>query len=137
MVKVEKSKEVKSKTLYKVELILIKFIPFILALICFLNTVFSYFGIDLEVLAYVGGTSLLTLFFLYVSSYLFKFCTYHRLPLHYVVVNDILNTYDYYVGIPLDDRNLLILYLAITFIFLMLITYSYVKSNKDTALVDN
>lgn len=137
MVKAEKSKEVKSKTLYKVELILIKFIPFILALICFLNTVFSYFGIDLEVLAYVGGASLLTLFFLYVSSYLFKFCTYHRLPLHYVVVNDILNTYDYYVGIPLDDRNLLILYLVITFIFLMLITYSYVKSNKDIALVDN
>lgn len=137
MVKVEKSKEVKSKTLYKVELILIKFIPFVLALICFLNTVFSYFGIDLEVLAYVGGTSLLTLFFLYVSSYLFKFCTYHRLPLHYVVVNDILNTYDYYVGIPLNDRNLLILYLVTTFIFLMLITYSYVKSNKDTALVDN
>ena len=130
MEKEEKSKQVRSKTLYKFELILLKFIPFILAFVCFLNTVFSYFGIDLEFLAYIGGISLLTLLFLYVSSYVFKFCMYHRLALHYVVINNVLNIYDYYVGVPLDDRNLFILYLVIAFIFLILILIDYVDNNK-------
>ena len=130
MEKEEKSKQVRSKTLYKFELILLKFIPFILAFVCFLNTVFSYFGIDLEFLAYIGGISLLTLLFLYVSSYVFKFCMYHRLALHYVVINNVLNIYDYYIGVPLDDRNLFILYLVIAFIFLILILIDYVDNNK-------
>lgn len=137
MAKEEKSKQVRSKTLYKFELILLKFIPFILAFVCFLNTVFSYFGIDLEFLAHIGGISLLTLLFLYVSSYVFKFCLYHRLALHYVVVNNILNIYDYYIGVPLDDRNLFILYLVIAFIFLTFILIDYVDNNKKYTESDN
>lgn len=137
MVKEEKSKQVRSKTLYKFELILLKFIPFILAFVCFLNTVFSYFGIDLEFLAHIGGISLLTLLFLYVSSYVFKFCLYHRLALHYVVINNVLNIYDYYIGVPLDDRNLFILYLVIAFIFLTLILIDYVDNNKKYTKLDN
>lgn len=137
MEKEEKSKQVRSKTLYKFELILLKFIPFILAFVCFLNIVFSYFGIDLEFLAHIGGISLLTLLFLYVSSYVFKFCMYHRLALHYVVINNVLNIYDYYVGVPLDDRNLFILYLVIAFIFLILILIDYVDNNKNYTEVDN
>lgn len=137
MEKEEKLKQVRSKTLYKFELILLKFIPFILAFVCFLNTVFSYFGIDLEFLAHIGGISLLTLLFLYVSSYVFKFCMYHRLALHYVVINNVLNIYDYYIGVPLDDRNLFILYLVIAFIFLILILIDYVDNNKDYTEVDN
>ena len=137
MVKEEKSKQVRSKTLYKFELILLKFIPFILAFVCFLNTVFSYFGIDLEFLAHIGGISLLTLLFLYISSYVFKFCLYHRLALHYVVINNVLNIYDYYIGVPLDDRNLFILYLVIAFIFLTLILIDYVDNNKKYTELDN
>ena len=137
MVKEEKSKQVRSKTLYKLELIILKFIPFILAFVCFLNTVFSYFGIDLEFLAYIGGISLFTLLFLYVSSYVFKFCLYHRLALHYVVINNVLNIYDYYIGVPLDDRNLFILYLVIAFIFLILILIDYVDNNKTYTESDN
>lgn len=137
MVKEEKSKQVRSKTLYKLELIILKFIPFILAFVCFLNTVFSYFGIDLEFLAYIGGISLFTLLFLYVSSYVFKFCLYHRLALHYVVINNVLNIYDYYIGVPLDNRNLFILYLVIAFIFLILILIDYVDNNKTYTESDN
>lgn len=137
MVKEEKSKQVRSKTLYKLELILLKLIPFILAFVCFLNTVFSYFGIDLEFLAYIGGISLFTLLFLYASSYVFKFCLYHRLALHYVVINNVLNIYDYYIGVPLDDRNLFILYLVIAFIFLILILIDYVDNNKTYTESDN
>lgn len=136
---VGKSEErrLKSKSLYKVEMILLKFIPFVLAFTCFLNTVFSYFGIDLEFLAHIGGISLFTLLFLYVSSYVFKFCLYHRLALHYVVINNVLNIYDYYIGIPIDDRNLFIFYLVITFAFLTLILIDYVDNHKEYTELDN
>ena len=118
------------KGLHKLLLITLKGIPMLLALLCFLNTALSYFGIDLVVLSYIGGVSVLPLTFLYISSYAFRFCEYHRMFLHYVTINWILNIYDYYIGIPLSDRNLLAMYLIITCVFLFVILYLYLKSRK-------
>lgn len=124
----------KSKLLYKIELVLIKYIPYALALICFINTTFSYFGIDLIFLSYLGYTSLLTLAFLYISSYTFKFCIYHRLSLHYILINDILNIFDEYIGIPLDDRGLYSVYVIIVFIFITIAIYEHYKRRTDKAV---
>lgn len=118
------------KGLHKLLLVTLKVIPMLLALVCLLNTVLSYAGIDLVVLSYIGGVSILPLVFLYISSYAFRFCEYHRMFLHYVVVNWILNIYDYYVGIPLSDRNLLAMYLIITCVFLFMILYLYLRTRK-------
>ncbi len=118
------------KSLHKLLLVTLKVIPMLLALLCLLNTTLSYFGIDLVVISYIGGVSVLPLLFLYISSYAFKFCEYHRMFLHYVTLNWILNIYDYYVGIPLSDRNLLAMYLMITCVFLFVILYLYLKSRK-------
>ena len=41
-----------SKLLYKIELYLIKIIPIIIAFIYLLNTILSYFYIDLPILSY-------------------------------------------------------------------------------------
>ena len=75
----------------------------ILAFTALLNSILSYFNIDLYILSYIGGISIFTMVFLYLSSYVFKFCEYHRMFLHYVVVTWIINTIDYYIGIPIDD----------------------------------
>lgn len=61
-----------TKLLYKVELIILKFIPMLLALMYFFNTILPYFNIDTRVLNYLGGLSLIPMIFLYVSSYVFK-----------------------------------------------------------------
>lgn len=108
----------RSKYLYKIELWLIKIIPFGLASVCFINTTLSYLRIDIPFLSYLGSTSLLPLLFLYVSSYVFRFCLFHRLPLHYILINWILNVFDEYIGIPLSNRDLYSIYLIITFIFI-------------------
>ena len=113
----------RNKTLYKLELYLLKVIPMLLALIAFLNTVLSYFDIDLVIWSYIGSVSLLPLIFLYMSSYVFKFCEYHRMFLHYVVVTNVLNVYDYYVGIPISDRELLVLHMIVAGISLFVILY--------------
>ena len=112
-----------NKTLYKLELYLIKNIPVIMACICLSNTILSYNGIDLTILSYIGGTSLLELMFLYLSSYVFKFCIYHRLPIHYLSVNWIINVIDEYIGIPMANKPLLILYIIIAGITILLMLY--------------
>ena len=99
----------RSKLLYKIELRLLKIIPMILAFTALLNSILSYFNIDLYILSYIGGISIFTMVFLYLSSYVFKFCEYHRMFLHYVVVTWIINTIDYYIGIPINDLEYLCL----------------------------
>lgn len=112
-----------SKPLYKIELYLLKVIPMIMAALHLANTTLFYFGIDLEILSYIGGVSFLTLGFLYLSSYVFKFCEYHRMFLHYVVVTNLICIYDTYVGIPLSDGALFITNISIAGIFLFIILY--------------
>lgn len=82
----------KSKNLYKVELYLLKIMPMVIALAYLVNTVSSYFGVDIPILASIAGMSLIPLIFMYISSYVFKFCEYHRMFLHYIAVNDKYNS---------------------------------------------
>lgn len=126
----------RDKALYKLTLYLLKVIPMLLAATQLLNTALSAIGIDLEALSYIGGVSLLPLVFLYLASYVFKFCACHRMFLHYVAVNTLLNIYDLYVGIPLDDRQLITFYLVLACIFLFITLYLYVKTDNKTVAAD-
>lgn len=127
----------KSKRLYKVQLYLLKVIPMVMAFCYLLNSIFSYYDIDLEILSYLSSCSILMILFLYISSYVFRFCEYHRMFLHYIVVNTAINTYDLYVKIPLSDLQMLTLYMSISGIFLFIILYLYVKSHKRTTSKDS
>lgn len=67
-------------------------IPMILAVLQGLNTIISYFGIHIKAFAHCFIFCLIG--FIYIASYLLKFCEYHRMFLHYVVVTWIINTND-------------------------------------------
>lgn len=129
----------KSKRLHKLTIGVLKVIPMLLALTTLLNQTLSYFGIDLEVLGYIGGVSLLPIIFLYLASYCFGFCSYHRMFLHYVVVCDILTLFDYYVGIPVSDVELFLINLIIAGISLFLVLYlhQHDKCNKRATCKSN
>lgn len=114
-----------SKSLYKIELYLIKIIPFILAFVYFLNTTLSYFNVDIRLFSYIGSVSILPLLFFYISSYVFRFCLFHRLPLYYIAINLILNMIDDYIGIPISNRGLYSIILILTFIFIILSVYEH------------
>lgn len=119
-----------NKALYKIQLYLLKVIPMVMAFICLLNTTLSYFDIDLPVLSYISSNSILTIVFFYISSYVFKFCEYHRMFIHYSTLMWILNIYDMYIGVPISDRSIFSIYLIITGIFIFIILYLYVKSHR-------
>lgn len=127
----------KSKSLYKVELYLLKIMPMIIALAYLVNTVSSYLDIDLPILASIAGMSLIPLVFMYISSYVFRFCEYHRIFLHYIAINDIINIYDWYIGIDISDRDLFVLNMSIAGISLFIILYLYVRSHKKLVTEDS
>lgn len=115
-----------SKPSYKVLLYILKIIPMVLALCDILNTVFWLIGVDVWWLSYIGGVSLFPLLFLYISSYVFRFCSYHRMFLHYVVINNIVSTIDYKFELCISAS----IYLAIIGIFLFIILYLYLKEKR-------
>lgn len=121
----------RSKTIYKAEIVLLKIIPMLLAIVYLSNTIISYFfDLDLIIFSYIGSVSILSLGFLYLSSYVFRFCEYHRMFLHFVVVNELINAYDTHIGIPITDKELFCIHMIIAGISLFLILYLHVKSNK-------
>lgn len=125
-----------SKSLYKIELYLMKIMPMLYALLSLLNTVLSYLDIDCVILSYIGSVSFITLLFLYITSYVFKFCEYHRVFIHYTTITWILNIIDLYIGIPISNVAYLGVQLIVAGICLFTILYLYVKSNKKSSLED-
>ena len=104
-----------------------KYVPILIALITLIDVILYYFDIDFELINYIAGTSFLTMIPMYISSYVYKFCEYHRMFLHYIVVNKVVMMIDLYIGIPLGDFMLLVLYLIIAGIFAFLALYLHQK----------
>ena len=121
----------KRRSLHKITIGVLKVIPMLLALISLLNSTLSYFNIDIELFSYVGCASFLSISFIYLASYCFGFCAYHRMFLNYVVVNDLLSIYDYYIGIPVSDIGMFLIHIMITGIFLYIILYLHQKCKND------
>ena len=115
------------KLLYKITVIVLKILPMLLAFITLLNSILSYFNIDLVILSDMGGVALSTVLVIYIVSYAFEFCEYHRRFLHGVVVTWIINIIDLYIGISINDLEYLCLQMIIAGISLFLILYFYLK----------
>lgn len=126
MQKVESSR----RRLYKLEVLVLKLIPMVIAACCLLNTFLSYLNIETEILSYLSGIGLLPTLFLYLSSIVFKFCIYHRLFIYYIVVNNIICYIDYKYSIPISDKDYLNLHIFIVGIFLFIILYMKFKLCK-------
>lgn len=116
-----------NKRMYKLELLCVKYVPIIIAAIVLLNAILARFDVYVDELNYIAGTSFLTLIPIYISSIVYKFCKYHRMFIHYILTHKIVATIDMYIGIPLEDGMLLLLYLIIAGIFAFLALYLHQK----------
>lgn len=125
-----------NKTLYKIFLGIIKIVPNILAMCKISSLILNYLKIPSFVLTCVGGTSIITLVLLYLISYIFKFCGTHRVSLHYVLFLHLLTVVDYYIGIPIDLKDLYYLYTIITGVFMTAWIYFWYK-NKNNPKIDH
>ena len=110
---------------HKLLLLVLKYIPTVIALCYMLNTMFY-----IEPLSNIAGVSLLTWIFLYLASVVFEFCSYHRMFLWYILIDDILNIVDYYWSIPISTDNLIRIHNILAGITLFIVLVLYAKSNK-------
>ena len=109
------------RSLHKLMLFSIKIIPMIVSGIYLLNTVFSFFVIDLPILSYI--VQFLFIGMMYLTSYAFKFCSLHRMFIHYIFIVFVLNIVDYHIGIPVSDKTLFLGYIILTTVCLFIALY--------------
>ena len=117
-----------NRLLYKAILVSVRIIPVLVSFIYVLNTALSYIGIDWAGFSYI--VQLLFMGFIYLSSFAFRFCAYHRMFIYYIVIVFILNIIDYHWGIVLSDRDLLLMYVIITGLFLFIVLYLHQRNRK-------
>ena len=65
------------------------------------------------------------------SLYKIELLLIKTIPLYYILVCDIINYYDYYIGIPVNARNLLTLNIIIFSIFMLLLVYFKFKQHES------
>ena len=112
-----------NKNQMKLFVLVSKVLPIVLALCHLLNCIFGYIGWNNVILGYISSISILTIGYLYLVSYIIKLCECYRMFLHYCVIIDIINIYDYYIGIPITDIELFFLFTAITIIIMFIVIY--------------
>lgn len=120
-----KEERLRSKVLYKSVLVFLKIIPMLICFLDVVNTALCVLGIECHWLSYIGGISFLTIAFLYLASYVFRFCAYHRMFLHYVLVTNILSVVDFEFGLPISNRGMLDIHIVLFDLFLFLVLYFY------------
>lgn len=105
-----------------------------------LNNTLYYFDI-IKVASYVTdfiiGNSVITTFLLFVCSYLFNFCKWHRLMITANFINIMIANYDAIFGIPISNLQLLCSYYIVAAIFIIISVYHHIKQNKNERKVKN
>ena len=103
----------------------LKILPMMMAGLYLTNTILSSWNIDYSIFSYVAH--LLGWYLILKASYLFGFCTYHRMFLWYILVNDVICITDYEFGLPISEWNLFVLHIIVAGIFMFLVLYFRLK----------
>ena len=124
----EKSSNLKHKSY----LLLLKYLPHLIALLLMVYTLLQFADIDAIIIGYIINYILIG--YVFMCSIIFKFCYVHRLPIYYYIVNELTSVIDNYViQIPVSEKGLLGIHL--TFIGIIIFCYTkyylkYGRSNK-------
>ena len=126
-----------SKSSVKLMLGTLKIIPMLLAICEATNCLFYILDIEIPAVSFIGGTSFIPLLFIYLASWVFKFCICHRLFLYYTAILNLINVTDFTLMLPVDVKLMTAIYSTITAAFLFLILYfhrrqRYVTVTKTT-----
>lgn len=119
----------RSKFLHKSLILTIKYVPMVISMFYILNIILCWLGIDAPVLSNIAGVSLLTWVVLFLCAVVFRFCAYHKMFLYYILLNDLLNIYDYCIGLPLEAEDVLEIHSVLIGLLLFSILFIYLKTN--------
>ena len=89
-----------------------------------ISNTFSY-GLD-----FLLGGSFITIFLIYICSYVFEFCEWHRIINTANFINIGIANIDFIFCIPIEDLTLLVIYYIISSIFIIYAAYNHVRKRN-------
>lgn len=121
----------RNKTLYRIFLTLLRYVPVSLSLVQIVLLTLNYLGIKAMFLTYLGGNSLIFIIMLFILSYIFKFCNLFRIPLIYNTTIICISFARTYGMIPIDLIDLYRIYTILSglFIFIYIIIAYKTRNN--------
>ena len=115
--------------------VIVKYAPFVIAAGYLLMAIFACFGIALHIVSIFCSMSIIPFIVLISVSKLLKFCSWHRLPLWYSLLIDVLNATYFYFNIPISGKVVILVYLLITCIFIIIGMYLKEKYNVKNRFI--
>ena len=104
---------------------LLRFIPIFAALCCALDSILSYYYIDVTWFGYIIRALFVTAW-LMLAIY-FRFCIFYFILVAYILVCSLLNTIDYIWTIPLSDKGLFVFHCGLAGITFITATIAHVR----------
>lgn len=119
----------RNKNLYKIFLILVKYIPITILLIKIISTTLNYFNVFSTLPALFCGTSLSFIMLLYFIARVFNYCYLYKMPLYYITGLDLVTVF----GRPYISAIGMYRLIFITFGIFMVgyIIYAYLTRNTE------
>lgn len=112
-----------SFTLYKVFLIGLKYLPFLFGLMSLVFTVLGCFGITVGFFSSIVHLGVIPAMFWILASFAFKCCIWHRLPIYYCWINNIISWIDFRYAIPVNNLIMLLIYSGVALVFILMGMY--------------
>lgn len=125
----------KSKEMYKVTILLLKVLPMVMVFSYLAMLCCFYYAPKYVVVPHLLGTVFAPLAFIYITSYVFKFCEFHRIFIHYYAFISILNVSDHYLHPYFNDKVTTTIHEGGSLLFgiIAIIMYIY-KYKKDKCI---
>lgn len=97
-----------------------KYAPWLIGVSYFIQIILGCFGTESLLLSILFGVSVIPASLLCLFSYFLGYCIWNRLPLYYVIFADALNAIDFYIGISVTGKWMLIIYLLLIGLFVLI-----------------
>lgn len=121
-------------TQYKIYLICLKYIPFLVAVLSLIASILGCLGISIGLFPVAAYMGLLPTIFWILSSFTFKCCIWHRLPIYYCWVNNVVSWIDFRWTIPFNNLQMILVYSIVALVFIILGMYFKNKYNVKQRL---
>lgn len=113
-----------SKQQTKVLILVVKYLPLLLSLMYFINSVLSLCNIYFSPITFMCSCGFLPLILIYLCCRVLRYCKYYKVYLIYIALNNAINWLDYEYGFT---ENTLIGWVVVLGLFFLLITVTLIK----------
>lgn len=114
----------------KVLSIIVKYLPVLIALMYFINSILSLLDIYNSIISYNFYCGFVPLFLIYVCCSVLKYCIQYKAYLWYIAINDIINWVDYKYGFTEDTRIGWIIVIGTFFCLISYLTIQHIRNGK-------